>query len=94
MGSVKKMWKKKKESSGQKDKGCRWSKYVCMKRRTESLLDLVEKKGALRPGFSGTRPQKFKSFRRREKSCDGNLLKKVLYRNYIKSEKEDFLAKE
>ena len=86
---------KKKESSGQKeDKGCRWSKYVCMKRRTESLLDLAEMKGALRPGFSGTRPQKFKSFRRREKSCDGNLLKKVLYRNYIKSEKEDFLAKE
>ena len=49
-----------------------------MKRRTESLLDPVEKKGALRPGFGGTRPQKSRAFRRREKRGDGSLLKKFL----------------
>ena len=80
--------KKKESSEGQKEeKSCQWRKYVCMKRRTESLLDLVEKKGALRPGFSGTRPQKSRTFRRREKRGDGSLLKKVLNLNHIKSEK-------
>ena len=58
----KKMWKKKKESSGQKDKGCRWSKYVCMKRRTESLLDLAEMKGALKTRFQWYKTTKIQIF--------------------------------
>ena len=46
------MEKKNESSEGQKEeKSCQWSKYVCLKRRTESLLDLVEKKGARRPGL-------------------------------------------
>ena len=97
---LKKMWKKKQEnisstsSEGQKEaKGLQWCKYSVMKRRTESLLDLAEKKGALRQGFGQSfgksRPQKLKKFRRREKRGDCNLLKKVLYQNHINFEKED-----
>ena len=73
---LKKMWKKKQEnvpsmsSEGQKKaKGLLLCKYSVMKRRTESLLDLAEIKGALRQGFGGakSRPQKLKKFRRPEK---------------------------
>ena len=60
---LKKMWKKKKENvssmsseSQKKAKDLQWCKYSVMKRRTESLLDLAESKGALRQGFK-TRPQ-------------------------------------
>ena len=61
---LKKMWKKKKEnvssmSSQKKAKDLQWCKYSVMKRRTESLLDLAERKGALGQRFK-TRPQERK----------------------------------
>ena len=59
------MWGKKQEKAfsvsndGQKkENSFQWSKYTVMKRRTENLLDIAERKGALRQGFSGARPQK------------------------------------
>ena len=93
---LKKMWKKKKENvssmsseSQKKAKDLQWCKYSVMKRRTKSLLDIAERKGALRQGFK-TRPQNLKKYHRREKRGDCNLLKKkVLYWNHIKSDKAE-----
>ena len=52
-----------------KAKDLQWCKYSVMKRRTESLLDLAERKGALCQGFK-TRPQNLKKYHRREKRGD------------------------
>ena len=91
--AVQQSWKKKKQESmpseGLKgNKGnIQWCKYTVMKRRTESMLDISEKKGALSPGFHGAKPRQTKCKKRgRKKKVNRNLLKKVLDWNHIKSE--------
>ena len=84
-------YKRKKEESmpseGLKGANLQWCKYTVMKRRTESMLDISEKKGALTPGFHGAKPRQTKCWKRgREKRVKRNLLKKVLDWNHIKSE--------
>ena len=61
--TLQKLWKKKKQESmsSETQKGAKvdiqWCKYTVMKRRTESMLDLAETKGALTQGFSGANPR-------------------------------------
>ena len=92
--TLQKLWKKKKQESmsSETQKGAKvdiqWCKYTVMKRRTESMLDLAETKGALTQGFSGANPRRTKFKKRgRARGRDSHLLKKVLYWNHIKSEK-------
>ena len=70
-----------------------WCKYTVMRRRTGSLLDLAEKKGALLrqedQGLSGTKSRQSivpKQGRTRSRS-ESNLLKKLLNWNHINAER-------
>ena len=78
-------------------KGVRWSKYTVMKRRTESLVDLAQRKGVFFRqeqgvrGLGGTKAKKQSIVQRpgRTRSrSEGGLLKELLTWNHRKAERD------
>ena len=75
-------------------KGVRWSKYTVMKRRTESLVDLAQRKGVFFRQEQGVRglgakkqPIVQRQGRTRSRS-EGGLLKELLTWNHRKAERD------
>ena len=74
-------------------KGVRWSKYTVMKRRTESLVDLAQRKGVFfrQEQLGGTKAKKQPIVQRQGRTrsrSEGGLLKELLTWNHRKAERD------